>query len=381
MTTEVGDKGLVFSAGTEYSTFSTVGTPIVGDKVILYPLGEDQKLAVPNLTFSLTDAIWVIPCFKFAGFDWKFDWWLHALKIKGEVVTGTFVITGGMTGSVVNNDTYTSSDNGATWVYRNASWWPAGRRLHNLVTLKDNSLLLTGGMNDTPVVVKKVFHSEDLGLSWYYHTDLPYIKDSHSGIVQSDGSVVLVGGWYNNIRSVYRSEDDGITWTTMTATPEYSDRIYLGAVRLSNDNLIVMGGRGPTTEWLNDVWISINNGATWTQQTAAAGWNARRLFGCVCLSDNTILVIGGDTDTGAKSDVWKSTDGGINWTMINASAGWGGYGGTAAVTSDDRILFIPSESTEVWFSNDKGVTWTRQTTNWGLGSRTGFAIAWSASSI
>jgi hypothetical protein len=81
MTTQVDDKGIVFAAGSEYSTFSTVGTPIVGDKVTLYMLGSGQKLAVPNLTFGLSDVIWVVPSFQFAGFDWTFDWNLNAIKI------------------------------------------------------------------------------------------------------------------------------------------------------------------------------------------------------------------------------------------------------------------------------------------------------------
>jgi hypothetical protein len=72
--TEVGDKGIVFAAGSEYSQFTPANPPIVGDKVILYNLGNGQRLAVPTLAFGLDSFTFVCPSFQFAGFDWKLDW-------------------------------------------------------------------------------------------------------------------------------------------------------------------------------------------------------------------------------------------------------------------------------------------------------------------
>ena len=74
MTAIEGDKGIVFSAGSVYSTFTPVSTPEVGDQVMLYNLGGGQRLAVPVLTFSLGNFAFVTPSFQFAGFDFKLDW-------------------------------------------------------------------------------------------------------------------------------------------------------------------------------------------------------------------------------------------------------------------------------------------------------------------
>jgi hypothetical protein len=71
---EVGDQGIVYSAGAAYSQFSPVAPAVVGDKVILIECGGGQQIAVPVLAFELGQYSWAIPEFRFAGFDWKFNW-------------------------------------------------------------------------------------------------------------------------------------------------------------------------------------------------------------------------------------------------------------------------------------------------------------------
>ncbi len=41
------------------------------------------------------------------------------------------------------------------------------------------------------------------------------------------------------------------------------------------------------------------------------------------LSDGSILVIGGYT-TAVRNDVWKSVNGGASWTVVASTAGWTG---------------------------------------------------------
>jgi len=82
MPTGVGDKGIVFAAGSPYTTFSPVGTPGVGDKVTLYNLGNGQRLAVPVLSFSLGEFTWVTPGFQFAGFNWNLDFNFQLLSFS-----------------------------------------------------------------------------------------------------------------------------------------------------------------------------------------------------------------------------------------------------------------------------------------------------------
>ena len=43
----------------------------------------------------------------------------------------------------------------------------------------------------------------------------------------------------------------------------------------------------------------------------------------VVLSDGSVLVMGG-YDGGWKNDVWKTVDGGASWILVTSSAGWTG---------------------------------------------------------
>ena len=41
------------------------------------------------------------------------------------------------------------------------------------------------------------------------------------------------------------------------------------------------------------------------------------------LSDGSVLVMGGDTGS-RTNDVWKTVDGGASWILVTSSAGWTG---------------------------------------------------------
>ena len=42
------------------------------------------------------------------------------------------------------------------------------------------------------------------------------------------------------------------------------------------------------------------------------------------LSDGSVLVMGGIGAGGYKNDVWKTVDGGASWIRVTSSAGWTG---------------------------------------------------------
>ncbi len=43
------------------------------------------------------------------------------------------------------------------------------------------------------------------------------------------------------------------------------------------------------------------------------------------LSDGSVLVMGGiDASFGVTNDVWKTVDGGASWILVTSSAGWTG---------------------------------------------------------
>jgi hypothetical protein len=51
---------------------------------------------------------------------------------------------------------------------------------------------------------------------------------------------------------------------------------------------------------------------------------ARQSHTSVVLSDGSVLLMGGSNDRFYKNDVWKTVDGGASWILVTSSAGWSG---------------------------------------------------------
>lgn len=104
-----------------------------------------------------------------------------------------------------------------------------------------------------------------------------------------------------NVNGIYISANNGTTWTqsSMNNKTVYSfttigTNIYAGL--LNNPN----GSGG--------VWLSINNGATWTQTTL----NSRHII--------SFAVLGSNLFAGSDVDFWRSTNNGTNWTQLSVNS-------------------------------------------------------------
>ena len=52
---------------------------------------------------------------------------------------------------------------------------------------------------------------------------------------------------------------------------------------------------------------------------------ARYGYTSVVLSDGSVLVMGGESyGSGFKNDVWKTVNGGASWILVTSNAGWTG---------------------------------------------------------
>ena len=71
------------------------------------------------------------------------------------------------------------------------------------------------------------------------------------------------------------------------------------------DSSIVLMGGADYYAVHNDVWRSTDNGATWTQLTAHAGWLKRVLSNSVVIPDGSIVLIGGNDGSSLYHDVWN----------------------------------------------------------------------------
>jgi PGF-pre-PGF domain-containing protein/uncharacterized repeat protein (TIGR01451 family) len=251
------------------------------------------------------------------------------------------------------------------WTEVNSSAGWSVRSDHSAVSLSDGSIVVMGG-NDNDGNLNDTWRSTDGGATWIEMNSSAgwSARYGHSAVSLSDGSIVIMGGADNggNLNDVWRSTDGGATWTEVTSSAGWSARYYPISVSLSDGSIVVMGGSDIDGDF-NDIWRSTDGGATWTEVNSSAGWSGRLCPAAVSLPDGSIVVMGGTDGFTYFNDVWRSTDGGATWSEMNSSAGWSGRYSHSAVSLSDGSIFVmggndgTTNLNDTWRSTDGGATW------------------------
>jgi photosystem II stability/assembly factor-like uncharacterized protein len=135
-----------------------------------------------------------------------------------------------------------------------------------------------------------VFVSTDNGASW---TDMKLDnKDVHAIVAAKDGSV-LAGTEYNGL---YKTSDNGNSWKSVGFS---SNNIYDMVV--DSEGRIFLGAK-------DGLYISDNNGESWTAQNKGIGANLTR---AITISKARSIF------AGTSSGIFRSIDNGVNWTEYN----------------------------------------------------------------
>ncbi|WP_067052512.1 PKD domain-containing protein [Methanofollis ethanolicus] len=249
---------------------------------------------------------------------------------------GSVIIMGGMdVHGYPQNDTWRSTDEGTTWEQLpNATW--TGREGSAAVALSDGSVLVMGGYYGYPqIYLNDTWRSTDKGATWEQLPNAGWsAREGMKAVALPDGSVIVMGGGYGGypetcLNDTWRSTDGGETWTEMTDSAGWTARYGSAAAALPDGSVIVMGGydgysvSGDPIN-LNDVWRSTDRGTTW-EQLPSANWTARYGSTAAALPDGSVIVMGGaGSPTNLMNDVWRFQPEGSNEQDPNhtyASAG------------------------------------------------------------
>lgn len=261
-----------------------------------------------------------------------------------------------------------------TWTLEGkAAWQPRDSQAE--FAFRGRLWVMGGWFQSHEAPPRDVWSSSD-GKAWtrgpqevpWIHSDLPM------NVVFQDQMWVM-GGWHNGrlpgcsaSNQVWASQD-GATWRQVTAAAGWTPRLAGGLVEFRG-RLWVLGGTenyyfGNATHLKNDVWSSAD-GKEWRLETAAAPWAARAYHQAVVLGDRMYVMGGGNytPDYQAYQDVWSSSDG-VNWRCETKAAPWPARLWFSAVTYRNRIWVLGGWSNhpsinhgDVWHSAD-GHDWQR----------------------
>jgi len=217
----------------------------------------------------------------------------------------------------------------------------------------------------------------------------PWAGRSDPQLAVLGGRLILLGGHANNkyYNDVWSSADGGRSWVQLLPAAPWSNRSYHTA-KVFEDQLFMLGGHNGAT-WFNDIW-STADGVTWKLVTAAAAWSPRAAAALQFLPDGTMLVMGGSDgllkpigDGKVFNDVWASVDRGATWSLRSAAAPWAAREGlqklTALYTLDNKstVVLTAGEAgyfgpyyNDVWSTTD-GANWTLLNGGTGFSKRSG----------
>ena len=245
---------------------------------------------------------------------------------------GSILLMGGIEEDAYTHDVWRSEDSGATWsrVAEEPRWPP--RVYHSSLLLPDGSILIMGGLfwdGEQFIEYNDVWRSTTRGALWTKVTDEAAwtARDGLTSLLLHDGSILVMGGWdkTGQKNDVWRSNNKGISWSQITHRAGWPVRAYHSSVLLPDGSIVLMGGYFEDDDqwsYYNDVWRSTDNGATWTEMTSDAEWSPRDGHTSVALPDGGILLMGGRDDDMRYNDLWHSADSGATWTEITPETGW-----------------------------------------------------------
>lgn len=155
---------------------------------------------------------------------------------------------------------------------------------------------------------------------------------------------------------VWVSNDDGSSWTELIADAEadglWRRRAYFDAV-LHKGEMCLLGGQNylaEGSEFFNDVWCS-PNGYDWQERTAAASWTGRAGLGAASFKGRLWVMAGSKNDDedingGDRiffNDVWFSANGGRKWKQATADAAWPARAGGVVIAKGPYLYLLGGE--------------------------------------
>jgi hypothetical protein len=178
---------------------------------------------------------------------------------------------------------------------------------------------------------------------------------------------------------VYKSTDNGVTWTNMG--PNIGDlfetEIFALATSATNPNLIFIGGNNfGVNGWASVIWRTTDGGTTWDNVYIGSFPDNFESFHNLFIDPNSNdQVIYAPMTSQVQGSILKSTDGGDTWSVISGGiSGTNQWFGTLVcqpANSQELIAGVggAGTNTTIWNSTDAGTSWSQSTLTLGTYSK------------
>ncbi|MCZ2356603.1 MAG: T9SS type A sorting domain-containing protein [Bacteroidia bacterium] len=254
------------------------------------------------------------------------------------------------TGDPDGNDTYSvgvmeSFDGGGSWSITGLNFQVyQTRHVYRLLMHPNNPAILIASTSNG------VFRSTNAGVSWT-QTYFGQLRDLEINPANPD---IIYGSGSSNFA---RSTDNGVTWQGITnqITTSGVNRIAI-AVTPANPNIVYALLSKSGTNGFAGLWRSLDNGITWSERSNTPnllGWeydgsdNTGQGWYDLALAassvDADMVFVGG-------VNIWKSGDGGSTWSL---SAFW-----MNDIHADQHTLIFQPNSNTLFAGNDGGIYYT-----------------------
>jgi photosystem II stability/assembly factor-like uncharacterized protein len=241
----------------------------------------------------------------------------------------------------------------ATWQSRGP--WNVGGRTRSLVMdVTDPNHLFAGGVSGG------IWESTDGGQSWTRRTPM----NAHPGVVsiaqdtrpghtntwyylsgEIYGTSASAGGAFYLGDGLYKSVDNGQTWTGVTTTnggnPNSFTTVWQGGWRVITDPTAPDNQDVVYVATYGVIWKSTNGGTSFSAVRGSANAANPSYFTDVAITSTGVLYAAMSSE-GSTKGIWRSPDAGVTWTNITPSAGFPGV--------YDRWVFgiDPNDENNIW---------------------------------
>lgn len=321
--------------------------PNAAEKVVMNPkVGGSKSRVTSDLgkRVSADSVSWVQTNGPYGGL-------VNALAVNsyGYIFAGTYA--GGVFKSTDNGNSWTQAGLTNTYIYslavNSTGYIFAGTEGEGLYRSEDNGnswAQLTGGLSATSNVYSlavnasgyiiagvdtAVYISKDNGSSW---TLIGHGPRAYALTFNASGYIFA-----GTSEEIAYTTNSGSSWTNLHGLSS-----GVSSLVVSTSGYIFAG------TWGSGVYLSTNNGASWTPLTNGLSNN---------VVNSLAINSSGYVFAGTTGGVFLSTNNGSNWTLVNAGLA-NGYVASLSVNSSGYV-FAGSWGEGVYLSTDDGTTWTQ----------------------